>query len=66
MIGEADLGDEGRLPPHLTGVGDKLQPEWLREVLLNKGTARSYMATRMPQFGEANIEGFIIGIGGNG
>jgi len=56
VIGQADLGDEGRLPPHLTRVGDKLKPEWLREVLLNKGTARPYMATRMPQFGKANVE----------
>ncbi|MBI3417202.1 MAG: cytochrome c1, partial [Verrucomicrobia bacterium] len=55
IVGEADLGEEGRLPPHLTRVGDKLRPEWLREVLLNKGAARPYMATRMPQFGEANV-----------
>ncbi|HEY2952941.1 MAG TPA: PA14 domain-containing protein [Verrucomicrobiae bacterium] len=55
VIGEADLGDEGRLPPHLTRVGDKLRPEWLRDVLVNRGTARPYMATRMPQFGEANV-----------
>ena len=55
VLGEADLGDEGRLPPHLTRVGHKLRPDWLREVLLKKGTARPYMATRMPQFGEANL-----------
>src|SRR5213075_2229667 len=51
----ADLGDEGRLPPHLTAVGGKLRPEWTREVLVNKGYVRPYMATRMPQFGEHNI-----------
>ncbi len=55
IVGGADLGDEGRIPPHLTRVGDKLRPEWLREVLLNKGTSRPYMATRMPQFGQANV-----------
>jgi len=55
IVGGADLGDEGRIPPHLTRVGDKLRPEWLREVLLNKGAARPYMATRMPQFGQANV-----------
>lgn len=54
-VDQADLGDEGRIPPHLTGVGSKLQPEWLRTVLLNKGVARPYMATRMPQFGEAAL-----------
>ena len=55
IIGEADLGDEGRIPPALSGVGNKLRPEWLREVLLNKGAARPYMATRMPQFSAASV-----------
>ncbi|HMC27116.1 MAG TPA: PA14 domain-containing protein, partial [Verrucomicrobiae bacterium] len=55
VLGEADLGDEGRIPPHLTRVGDKLRAEWIREVLLNKGFVRPYMATRMPQFGERNV-----------
>ena len=59
VVGEADLGDEGRIPPHLTRVGGKLRPEWLREVLLNKGAARPYMATRMPQFGEANVGALV-------
>jgi mono/diheme cytochrome c family protein len=54
-----DLGDEGRLPPHLTGVGLKLRPDWLREVLLNKGAVRPYMATRMPQYGQPNVERLI-------
>lgn len=48
----ADLGDEGRIPPHLSNVGDKLQTSWIRTVLLKRGVARPYMATRMPQFGE--------------
>jgi hypothetical protein len=55
VVGQADLGDEGRIPPHLTGVGAKLRAGWLREVLVHKGAARPYMATRMPQFGEANV-----------
>ena len=55
VVGDADLGDEGRIPPRLTGVGGKLRPDWLRQVLVGKGTARPYMATRMPQFGEANV-----------
>lgn len=53
-VGQEDLGDEGRLPPHLTGVGAKLRPEWLRSVLMNHGSVRPYMATRMPQFGKTN------------
>ncbi len=54
-VGEIDLGDEGRLPPHLNAVGGKLRPEWLREVLCNRATGRPYMATRMPQFGSNNV-----------
>lgn len=55
-VGDADLGDEGRIPPHLSGVGTKLRRDWIQEVLFNKGTVRPYMATRMPQFGKSNIE----------
>lgn len=55
MNGEVDMGDEGRIPPHLTAVGGKLKPEWTREVLMTGGRVRPYMATRMPQFGEGNI-----------
>ena len=51
VVGEVDLGDEGRLPPHLTGVGAKLKPAWLQEVLTKGTKVRPYMATRMPQFG---------------
>ena len=29
---QKEMGDEGRLPPTLTGVGDKLRPEWLQHV----------------------------------
>ena len=52
---EVDLGDEGRLPPHLNLVGAKLRPEWTQKVLVGRGAVRPYMATRMPQFGEANV-----------
>ena len=51
VVGDADLGDEGRLPPHLNKVGAKLRPDWLRQVLAGKGAVRPYMATRMPGFG---------------
>jgi len=53
--GDAEMGDEGRIPPHLTGVGGKLQAEALRDILLKTSRARPYMATRMPQFGEAQV-----------
>lgn len=56
---EADLGDEGRLPPHLTGVGNKLRADWLERTLWKAGAVRPYMATRMPQFGEANVKHLV-------
>lgn len=48
--GEADLGDEGRLPPTLDLVGAKLTEGALREVLLEGVRVRPYMATRMPNY----------------
>ena len=54
--GEVDLGDEGRIPPHLNAVGAKLQSEWVKTVLWKGGAVRPYMATRMPQFGEGNVK----------
>ena len=54
-LSESDLGDEGRIPPHLSGVGNKLRPDWLGQVLTNQGAVRPYMAVRMPQFGTANV-----------
>lgn len=56
---EADLGDEGRIPPHLTGVGNKLRSDWLERTLWKGGAVRPYMATRMPQFGEANVKHLV-------
>ncbi len=50
-----NLGEQGRIPPRLTGVGAKLQPKWMRDVLVNGRTIRPYMKTRMPQYGEANV-----------
>lgn len=44
----ADLGWEGRLPPHLNGVGAKLRPEWLQQVLEEGTRVRPYLATHMP------------------
>lgn len=49
-----ELGDEGRLPPTLTGVGDKLAPGFLREVLIEGGKDRGvYMHTLMPKWHDA-------------
>lgn len=54
---EESLGEQGRIPPSLTGVGAKLKAEWLREVLANGGGVRTAMNTRMPKFGAANTAG---------
>lgn len=54
---QQEMGEEGRLPPTLTGVGDKLRPEWLRQ-LFNSGTNERthYLATKMPRFGMKSVE----------
>jgi cytochrome c553 len=57
---QKEMGDEGRLPPTLTGVGDKLRPDWLRHVLHNGANDRKeYMVTRMPKFGPNNVEPLV-------
>ena len=57
---QKEMGDEGRLPPTLTGVGDKLRQDWLRHVLHNSATDRKeYMVTRMPKFGPGNVEPLV-------
>lgn len=48
-----DLGDEGRLPPDLTGVGRRLRPEWLARTIADGHQSRAYVRVRMPAFGEA-------------
>lgn len=49
-IGHEDLGDEGRLPPPLTGVEHKLQPDWLTRVLRGNGDIRPHLVARMPKY----------------
>ncbi|MED6335806.1 MAG: PA14 domain-containing protein [Planctomycetota bacterium] len=53
--GGFDLGDEGRIPPHLSDAGYKLTDAWMESVLFDGKVSRPYMATRMPQFGVENI-----------
>ncbi len=49
--GVQEMGDEGRLPPTLTGVGDKLTSGFLREVLVEGGKDRgASMHTLMPKW----------------
>ncbi len=57
FTGTAELGDEGRLPPDLTGIGAKLKLSWLERVLLEGASVRPYMTTRMPIYAQNHIEG---------
>ncbi|MFN3188972.1 MAG: family 16 glycoside hydrolase [Aureliella sp.] len=52
-----EMGDEGRLPPRLTGVGDKLHGQYLSDVLQNGANERPYMLVNMPGFGKDNLPG---------
>ncbi|MCG8650374.1 MAG: PA14 domain-containing protein, partial [Pirellulales bacterium] len=49
-----EMGDEGRLPPPLDGVGDKLRKNWLHKVVTEGDKSRPYMQTFMPGFGQDN------------
>lgn len=50
-----NLGPQGRIPPTLTGVGSKLKPKWMRQVLVSGRAIRPYVITRMPQYGAENV-----------
>lgn len=50
-----EMGDEGRLPPPLNGIGDKLTETWLNQILANGSNDRPYMLTAMPKFGANNV-----------
>jgi len=52
-----EMGDEGRLPPLLDDVGDKLTSKWLQHVLTNGANDRPYMSTRMPKFQLPDVAG---------
>ena len=52
---DPNLGEQGRLPPALTGVGARLQPAWLRKALVQGARSRPYSDTRMPAFGDGEV-----------
>jgi len=56
FTGDEALGDSGRLPPPLTGIGRKLQPDWLLGVLEGKNRVRPYVQTRMPVYASHSKE----------
>ena len=51
-----EMGDEGRIPPPLDGVADKLQESWLKKVLHDGSQDRPYLLTRMPKFNSADVD----------
>ncbi len=60
---EIDLAEEGRIPPPLTGVGQKLTSEWLESVLKGSVELRPYLATRMPSYGMENLTHLVENLG---
>ncbi|HKB36479.1 MAG TPA: hypothetical protein VKD72_08505, partial [Gemmataceae bacterium] len=52
---QPEMGEEGRVPPVLDGVGAKLTADYLRHLLDKGAHDRPYMHTRMPGFGVANV-----------
>jgi mono/diheme cytochrome c family protein len=55
ITSEPEMGDEARVPPPLDGVGAKLNPDYLRQILDKGAKDRPYMLTKMPGFGLANV-----------
>lgn len=59
----SDLGDEGRVPPMLTGVGRKLKHAAIRGIVAGQMKARPYMTTRMPAFEGSDAKFLADGFG---
>jgi hypothetical protein len=49
-------------PPSLTGVIEKLQPRYLREVLEEHARSRPWMALQMPRFAKQHVVSLIAGL----
>ncbi len=52
FVGDEALGDSGRLPPPLTGIGNKLQQAWMEGVIAGEKDRRMrpYVKTMMPKY----------------
>lgn len=51
-----EMGEEGRVPPRLTGVGDKLKEDFLIEVMKHGVRHRPYMKVRMPNYHNSSAD----------
>ncbi|WP_182865168.1 c-type cytochrome [Stieleria mannarensis] len=61
-VGHVDLGDEGKLPPTLGGVGRKLTPKALAAVFYPKTPShRPFMTARMPSYSSETVSPLIAG-----
>ena len=56
LTAQQEMGDEGRVPPPLDGVGAKLNAAYFKQILDKGAHDRPYMQTHMPGFGAANVE----------
>lgn len=60
MTAEFDMGEEGRIPPHLGNVGSKLLPEAMEQIIFEgKLHVRPVLATRMPRFSKQVLAGLV-------
>ena len=59
LTSNENLGPQGRIPPPLTGVGAKLKPKWMRQVLVSGRAIRPYVETRMPQYGADHVSHLV-------
>lgn len=49
-------------PPSLTGVIDRLQPRYLRDVLEEHARSRPWMALKMPRFAKEHVAPLVAGL----
>ena len=63
---QPEMGDEGRVPPPLDGVGAKLNADYFKQILDKGAHDRPYMHTRMPGFGQANVGHLVEAFAGAG
>lgn len=56
-----EMGDEGRIPPPLDGVGAKLTADYLKQIFDRGAKDRPYMLTRMPRYSSSNV-GHLIAL----
>ena len=60
MTSDFDMGDEGKIPPRLNGVGAKLLPTAMEGIIFEgKYHIRPVLATRMPIWGKEPLGGLV-------